>query len=212
MEGERGRGQEGGKGTGGGLPKALRSSSKFSLLFIFQVPAKLGMSAEAECEGLQKEPVPRSDAAPLFLFSSLTLSHPPPPSSPRAAVSSAQGSASRSRRYTQVFLWIFPFSFFLKIFFSLHTLLLRSVSQCAGRNLVFSSFIAAVLNGSKRRSLPPESSVPLIQQSKDWRVGFLWGLKRLNSFFQSVFIELRLCEQSFLKVWRLAFIVVDIFW
>lgn len=41
------------------LPRALRSSSKFSLLFIFQVPAKLGMSAEAEHRELLEEPVPR---------------------------------------------------------------------------------------------------------------------------------------------------------
>lgn len=43
----------------GGLPRALRSSSKFSLLFIFQVPAKFGMSAEAERRELLKAPVPR---------------------------------------------------------------------------------------------------------------------------------------------------------
>lgn len=70
-----------GSGCGGdwgkdreGLPRALRSSSKFSLFFIFQVPAKLGMSAEAEWEGSRKN---LFHALMISLCLSLTLSHPP---------------------------------------------------------------------------------------------------------------------------------------
>lgn len=73
--GDRGRDRE-------GLPRALRSSSKFSLFFIFQVPAKLGMSAEAEaeCEGSRKNLFhalmisPRSLLSPLSLFDSFSPS------------------------------------------------------------------------------------------------------------------------------------------
>lgn len=56
-----------------GLPRALRSSSKFSLLFIFQVPAKLGISAGADSKGCAcKEP------APLSVLPIPSLSHSPP--------------------------------------------------------------------------------------------------------------------------------------
>ena len=49
-----------------GLPRALRRSSKFSLFFIFQVPAKLGMSAEAECKRSRRENLFHA-LMPLFL-------------------------------------------------------------------------------------------------------------------------------------------------
>lgn len=72
------RERRGRKETGEGLPRALRSSSKFSLLFIFQVPAKLGMSAEAESKGCRKNLfhalMPLSVLFPLSLFDSFSPS------------------------------------------------------------------------------------------------------------------------------------------
>lgn len=176
------------EGGGEGLPRALRSSSKFSLLFIFQVPAKLGMSAEAESKKLLKEPVPRCDAwRPLSLLpGSLSLSRSLTPSSfsPCAPVS----SALHSHCYTQVFFWasFLFFSLFVSFlpFFS-HSCLL-CVPQRAGSNLVLSSFIAAVLNGSQRRSLPLWKRCPINTGEQE-----LSGLlSLLNSFVWKLFIVL----------------------
>lgn len=55
-----------------GLPRALRSSSKFSLLFIFQVPAKLGISAGADSKAV---PTKNLLHALCFLY---PLSYSPP--------------------------------------------------------------------------------------------------------------------------------------
>lgn len=135
----RGRKQE-------GLPRALRSSSKFSLLFIFQVPAKLGMSAEAECRELLKEPVPRwCDAflCPLWLFLTLLL-FPCAPVPPLLTLTLKM----------QVCFWA---SF--KCMFLLTRSHLHSVSLCTGSRLVF---IAPVLNGRRRAPTPPKNAALLL--------------------------------------------------
>lgn len=132
-----------------GLPRALRSSSKFSLLFIFQVPAKLAMSAECEFDGCRKN---------LFhaLMSRCSLSHPP---------LSLCLCSGLSLSFTQLHPTVsFMYSFFFPSSQTdAHTpsvTFFFCVSQCAATNLVSSSFIAAVINRRQRRSLPPESSVP----------------------------------------------------
>lgn len=126
--GERER-REGRKETGEGLPRALRRSSKFSLLFIFQVPAKLGMSAEAECKGLPKEPVPRSDASlSSSLCLSLTLSYPPPPSLCSCLLCSG---LSLTLLHPSVSLGFFYIYIYLFIYFLLFAHTLAS-SACLG--------------------------------------------------------------------------------
>lgn len=145
-----------------GLPRALRSSSKFSLLFIFQVPAKLGMSAEAERRELLKEPVCDAFLCPVWLFLTLLLFPCVPP-------------LLTLTLKMQVCFWASFKCIFLLTRFHLH-----SVSLCTGSRLVF---IAPVLNGRGRAPEGPHPSQKccLITLGARWSV-LLWLLSYLFNF------------------------------
>lgn len=153
-----------GSGCGGdwgkdreGLPRALRSSSKFSLFFIFQVPAKLGMSAEAEWEGSRKNLFHALMISPLSLFDSFS------PSSFAALPCPllwAQPPAHTVN--TQLFLFLYSHRQTLT-HIHIHTHSCRFFHPCVSVCWmldVFSSFLATVFNERQCRSLPPSTHRP----------------------------------------------------
>lgn len=153
-----------GSGCGGdwgkdreGLPRALRSSSKFSLFFIFQVPAKLGMSAEAEWEGSRKNLFHALMISPLSLFDSFS------PSSFAALPCPllwAQPPAHTVN--TQLFLFLYSHRQTLT-HTHIHTHSCRFFHPCVSVCWmldVFSSFLATVFNERQCRSLPPSTHRP----------------------------------------------------
>ena len=153
--------------TAEGLPRALRSSSNFSLLFIFQVPAKLDMSAEAECEGCRRNLFHALTSPSRFFLSSLSLFDSFSPSSSSLPMCSCLLCSGLSLSFTlshpSVSLGLLLLIYSHRRSHTHTAPPSWSVSHWAGFSLVFSSFIATVFHGSQRRSLPLKSFVPLLQ-------------------------------------------------